>query len=79
VERFAFCEKARKSFAVVQTLERRPYANVILQKGAIGPDGREFKPERMPSGKLKQETTDPQTIWVFGKSKKKKEEVEDWI
>jgi L-fucose mutarotase len=77
LERFAFYEKSRKSFAVVQTLERRPYANVILQKGAIGPDGREFKPERMTSGELKQETTVPQTTWIFNKPKKK--QGEDWI
>ena len=46
LERFSFYEESRKCFAVVQTLERRPYANVILQKGVIGPDGQDLKPSR---------------------------------
>lgn len=44
IERFAFYEEARSCFAVVQTLERRPYGNVILQKGVVGPDGNDLKP-----------------------------------
>jgi L-fucose mutarotase len=44
IERFSFYEEARKCFAVVQTLERRPYGNVILVKGVIGPDGKDLKP-----------------------------------
>ena len=44
LERFSFYEEARKSYAVVQVLERRPYGNVILQKGVIGPDGKDLKP-----------------------------------
>ena len=44
IERFDFYDEARTTFAVVQTLERRPYGNVILQKGVIGPDGRDLKP-----------------------------------
>lgn len=32
LERFAFYEESRKCFAVLQTLERRPYGNVILTK-----------------------------------------------
>jgi len=44
LERFAFYEEARKCYAVVQTLERRPYGNVILQKGVVGPDGMDLKP-----------------------------------
>jgi len=44
VERFSFYEKSRTAFAVVQTLERRPYGNVILTKGVIGPDGKDLKP-----------------------------------
>lgn len=44
VERFAFYEKAKACYAVVQTLERRPYGNVILSKGVVGPDGRDLKP-----------------------------------
>jgi len=44
VERFQFYEESRKTFAVIQTLERRPYGNFILQKGVIGPDGMDLKP-----------------------------------
>jgi L-fucose mutarotase len=43
-ERFAFYEEARRCFAVVQTSERRPYGNVILRKGVLGPDGKDLKP-----------------------------------
>ncbi len=35
IERFAFYERAAKSFAVVQTGERRLYGNIILKKGVI--------------------------------------------
>ena len=35
VERFAFYELVRGSFAVVQTGERRPYGNIVLTKGVI--------------------------------------------
>jgi L-fucose mutarotase len=44
MERFAFYDEARTCYAVVQTLERRPYGNLILQKGVIGPDGKDLKP-----------------------------------
>lgn len=44
VERFAFYDEAKTCYAVVQTLERRPYGNIILQKGVIGPDGKDLKP-----------------------------------
>ena len=44
IDRFEFYERARKCYAVVQTLERRPYGNVILTKGVIGPDGCDLKP-----------------------------------
>ena len=44
VERFQFYEQAKNCFAIVQTLERRPYGNVILVKGVIGPDGKDLKP-----------------------------------
>jgi L-fucose mutarotase len=37
LERFAFYERVRKSFAVVATGDRRLYANVILKKGIIRP------------------------------------------
>ncbi|MEM6594278.1 MAG: RbsD/FucU domain-containing protein [Pseudomonadota bacterium] len=38
VERFAFYEQARKSYAVIQTGEQRFYGCVLLRKGVIGPD-----------------------------------------
>ena len=44
IERFSFHKEAESCFAVVQTLERRPYGNVILTKGCVGPDGRDLKP-----------------------------------
>lgn len=36
-ERFAFYERARGAFAVIQTGERRFYGNLILKKGVIPP------------------------------------------
>ena len=45
LERFAFYEEAKKCFGIVQCVgERRPYGNVIITKGVIGPDGRDLKP-----------------------------------
>ena len=44
VERFAFYEEARKAFAVVQCLERRPYGCFLIQKGVVGPDGADLRP-----------------------------------
>ena len=44
LERFAFYDESRRCYAVVQTLERRPYGNVILTKGVVGPDGYDLKP-----------------------------------
>ena len=38
VERFAFYALARKSYAVIQTGERRFYGCFILRKGVVGPD-----------------------------------------
>lgn len=35
LERFAFYERARNAYAVVQTGERRLYGNIILKKGVI--------------------------------------------
>lgn len=35
VERFAFYERAKKCFAVVQTGERRQYGNIIIKKGVV--------------------------------------------
>lgn len=44
-ERFTFYEEARGCYAIVQCLERRPYGNVVLTKGVVGPDGNDLKPE----------------------------------
>ena len=38
VERFAFYEKAKKSYAVIQTHERRFYGCFIFKMGVISPD-----------------------------------------
>lgn len=38
IERFAFYERARNAFAVVQTGERRLYGNVIVKKGVLPPE-----------------------------------------
>ncbi|MFN3613705.1 MAG: RbsD/FucU family protein [Rubrimonas sp.] len=35
LERFAFYDRARGAFAVVQTGERRLYGNIILKKGVV--------------------------------------------
>jgi len=35
IERFTFYDRAAKTFAVVQTGERRLYGNIILKKGVI--------------------------------------------
>lgn len=37
LERFAFYERAKTAFAVVQTGETRIYGNIILKKGIIAP------------------------------------------
>ena len=39
LERFAFYEAARNSYAVVLTSERRLYGNFILKKGVVPPEG----------------------------------------
>jgi L-fucose mutarotase len=44
IERFSFYEEAKGCFAVIQTMERRPYGNVILIKGCVGPDGNDLRP-----------------------------------
>lgn len=44
LDRFGFYTEARSCFAVVHTLERRPYGNVVLTKGVVGPDGLDLKP-----------------------------------
>lgn len=38
VERFAFYDLARQSFAIIRTGERRFYGNVMLRKGVVPPD-----------------------------------------
>lgn len=35
IERYAFYQRVKKSFAVVATGERRPYGNILLTKGVI--------------------------------------------
>ena len=37
LERFAFYERAKAAFAIVQTGETRLYGNIILKKGVIAP------------------------------------------
>jgi L-fucose mutarotase len=37
LERFAFYDRVRDAFAIVQTGERRLYGNIILKKGIIRP------------------------------------------
>ena len=37
LERFAFYERAKTAFAIVQTGEQRVYGNIILKKGIIAP------------------------------------------
>jgi L-fucose mutarotase len=44
VDRMAFYEKARTAFAIIQTGERRPYGNFLIQKGVVGPDGNDLSP-----------------------------------
>lgn len=39
LERFAFYERARTAFAIIQTGERRHYGNLILKKGVLPADG----------------------------------------
>lgn len=36
LERFAFYERAKSAFAIIQTGETRLYGNIILKKGVIG-------------------------------------------
>jgi L-fucose mutarotase len=38
IERFAFYERARHAFALVQTGETRLYGNVLLKMGVIRPE-----------------------------------------
>lgn len=36
IERFAFYERVKKTYAIVVTGEAQPYGNIILRKGVIG-------------------------------------------
>ena len=45
LERFSFYDATRECYAVVQCLERRPYGNVVLTKGVVGPDGKDLIPD----------------------------------
>jgi len=36
LERFAFYDRAKAAFAIIQTGESRLYGNIILKKGVIG-------------------------------------------
>jgi len=38
MERFAYYERAKKAYAVVQTGEMAKYANIILKKGVVVPE-----------------------------------------
>jgi len=38
IERFAFYERAKRAYAVIQSAERRFYGCFALRKGVIGPD-----------------------------------------
>ena len=38
VERFAFYERARQAYAVIQTGERRFYGCFLFKKGVIAPE-----------------------------------------
>lgn len=38
IERFAFYERVRGAYAIVQTGERRLYGNILLKKGIIRPE-----------------------------------------
>lgn len=43
--RVCVCVRTGAAFAVVQCVgERRPYGNVLLQKGVVGPDGKDLLP-----------------------------------
>ena len=44
IKRFAFYEEVRDCFTLIRTMERRPYGNVILAKGCVGPDGNDLRP-----------------------------------
>lgn len=39
LERFAFYDRVKQGYAIIQTGEQRLYGNIILKKGIIRPDG----------------------------------------
>jgi L-fucose mutarotase len=39
LERFAFYDRVKQAYAIVQTGERRLYGNIVLKKGIVRPDG----------------------------------------
>lgn len=39
IERYAFYERAKKAYCVIQTGERRPYGCFAFRKGVVGPGG----------------------------------------
>lgn len=39
LERFAFYDRVKTGYAVIQTGERRLYGNIVLKKGIVRPDG----------------------------------------
>ena len=46
IERFRFYEEARGCATIFATLERRPYANMMLSKGVLAEDGAVLRVER---------------------------------
>ncbi|MCK5923215.1 MAG: hypothetical protein KAG66_19905, partial [Methylococcales bacterium] len=46
LERFAFYDRAKNAFAIVRTLERRPYGCVIFKKGVLTTTGELMSPEQ---------------------------------
>jgi L-fucose mutarotase len=38
IERFEFYDRAKESYAIIQTGETRLYGNLLLKKGIISPD-----------------------------------------
>ncbi len=48
LERFRFYEEARGCACLFATLERRPYANMLLVKGVLDAEGAVVRPERPP-------------------------------
>jgi len=45
LDRFQFYDRAKKSFAIVRTLERRPYGCFVFTKGVLTPAGELMTPD----------------------------------